>query len=508
MKAANKVAFNSIALYTNMVVSMGVSLYTTRFVLDALGQTDYGIYALIANIVAMFSFLNVAMAAASQRYLSYAIGENNSERIKETFYSSMIIHLCIALCLAVLLSSFGLLFINHILDIPSEAIGRARVVLLCMLTGIVFTITGVPYEAEMNAHEDIFVIAGINMAEAILKFIISVSILYIDVHRLIVYSFLIMGVSGISFLCKRIYSRLHYRESHYRWHLPKDFRLIKEMTGFAGWNLIGAGCSIARYQGTAVLLNIFFGIIINAAYGIAQQVNGFLLFFANSTVRPLRPQIIKSEGAGNHTQMIQLSFSASRLTFLMLAMLIIPLYINMPHILGIWLKETPEGTLAFCRAFLLITLIGQLTIGLQIALESVGRIRHLQLLVGSLHIIALPCGYFLFRLGYSAYSIMYCIIAEECVALVLRTLIARKDASVPLRAYYTKLLIPCTVYTLACFISTHYLSTYVENPWFKMIGTTSACCLLLGICAYYGCLTNWEKEKIHSLWVSIRSRKL
>lgn len=508
MKTANKIAINSIALYTNMVVSMGVSLYTTRFVLEALGQVDYGIYALIANIVAMFSFLNVAMAAASQRYMSYAIGTKDENRVYETFYCSLLIHLTITFSLVALLSACGYPLITHVLDIPDEAVGRAQLVLLCMLGGIVFTVVGVPYEAAMNAHEDIFVIAGINMTEAVLKLLISIGILLVTDHRLIVYSTLIMGVSAFSFLCKRAYCRKYYPESRYRWHAVKSFQLIKEMTGFAGWNLIGAGCSIARYQGTAVLLNVFFGIIINAAYGVAQQVNGFLMFFANSTIRPLRPQIVKNEAAGQHNPMIQMSFSASRLTFLMLAILIIPLYINMPYVLGLWLKEVPEGTLEFCRAFLVITLISQLTIGHQIALESVGRIRRLQLIVGSLHIIALPVGYLLFRMGFSAYSIMVCIMVEECIALVLRTFIAAKDAQVPIWRYYKELLLPCVCCVILCFIASNYLSPFIPTPFIRLVITTAANCLLMGIGAYGICLTTWEKEKLHSLWASIRSRKL
>lgn len=508
MNNTNRIALNSIALYTNMIVTMIVSLVATRFILEALGKTEYGIYALIANIVSMFSFINVAMSAATQRYLSYAIGANERQKIKEIFYSSLLIHLSIAFVLAILLSSCGLLFIEDILDIPADATDKAQTVLFCMLIGIFFTVTSVPYEAEMNAHEDIFVIAGINIIEAILKLAVSVGMLYIQENRLILYSLLIMGISGISFGCKRIYCRKHYEESHYQWHRMHDFTLIKEMTGFAGWNLIGVGASIARYQGTAILLNIFFGIVINAAYGIAQQLNGFLMFFANSTVRPLRPQIIKSEGAGEHAKMVCYSNSACRITFLLLSIAVIPLYINMPYVLSIWLKQVPEGTLSFCRNFLIITLIVQITIGLQIALESVGKIRRQQLIIGIMHLSALPVGYVLFRKGFPAHTIMWCIIVEECLNILLRILIARKDANVPAKDFITRLLFPCSVTVMTIFYLAYYIGQMDFTPVARLILTSGFTFVTLPLISYAICLTTWEKEKLHSLWASIRSKKL
>lgn len=509
MRVENKVALNSIALYLNMAVSMGVSLLATRFVLDALGRTDYGIYALIANIVAMFSFLNVAMAAATQRYLSYAIGAGSPDQLKRIFYSSQLIHWSIAITLVILLLSGGMMFIEQILNIPSADIGKARIVLFCMVAGIAFTVSAVPYEAAMNAHEDIFVIAGINIAETTLKLVISIAILYVPSHRLVIYSAGITGVSLFAFACKRAFSRRHYDECRQRFHRIQDYSLIKGMTSFAGWNLIGAGTSIARYQGAAILLNLFFGIAANAAYGLAQQVNGFLMFFSNSTVRPLRPQIVKSEGAGKHNTMVILSFSTCRLTFLLLSLMIIPLYINMPFILRVWLTTVPEGTLEFCRLFLLITLISQLSIGLVVALESVGRIKRLQLFVGSMHIVALPVGYLLFKKGMPASSILYCVVIEEIVGTICRTFIARRDAGIPAKSYFLHLALPCLACTLISFaLSTWITSGLEESPLLRLCVSTLLSTVLLCITAYRYCLSAWEKNKIQTLLLSIRDRKL
>lgn len=508
MKAPNRVAINSLALYANMAVSMGVSLLATRYVLEALGSTDFGIYALIANIVAMFSFLNVAMAAASQRYLSYVLGSRNKQQMHEVFYNSLLIHWCIALAVMVFLLAGGLLCINHLLDIAPTDISKARCVLLCMMCGVVFTIIAVPYEADLNAHEDIFWIAGINSVEALLKLASAIGLLFIDRHRLVIYALAIAGISLFAFICKWGCCR-RYEECHYRLHRINDFRLIKGMTGFAGWNLIGAGASIARFQGAAILLNLFFGLAVNAAYGVAQQVNGFLLFFANSTIRPIRPQIIKNEGSGQHQKVTLLSFSACRITYLLLALLIIPLYLNMPLVLRLWLKEVPENTLAFCRLFLLITLLVQLSIGLNVALEAIGRIKKLQQVVGSLHLISLPAGYLLFRMGCPAVSILYCVLAEEGVATLLRAFIAQKDAGVPLKAYWRQVALPCLGCSLFVFGLTMGVSHYVAtNEWALLWVSSIMSTLLLSISGYRICLSPWEREKIHTLFASIRAKKL
>ncbi len=439
---ANKVAINSLALYVNMVVTMGATLLGTRFVLQALGRDDYGIYALIASMVALFSFLNIAMAAATQRYLSFAMGEQKDEDLHAIFYGSVLIHLLIAAGVAAVLLVGGSIAVEHGLEIAPDMRGAAHVVLWCVTGGLVATILAVPNEGTMNAHEDMVAVALINMTEALLKLGAAVAVLFVDSHQLEWYAALIMGAQIFSFLAKRSYCLRHYAETHFRFHRPKDWTLLREMLAFAGWNFIGTGCNMARYQGTAILLNLFFGLVVNAAYGVAQQVNGFLVFFAGSIVRPLRPRLIKCEGAGEHDRMIELAFTTGRVTFLMLLLVFFPLAFHLPYVLGLWLHEVPEKTDLFCLGFLLIVLINQSTVGLNLALESVGRIRRVQQVCGTLHLASLPLGLLFFYLGFPAESILYAIIGEELLCIGLRLRIAQKDAGVPIGACVRTMLLP------------------------------------------------------------------
>ena len=508
MKQLNKVALNSLALYINMIISMVMTLLGTRYVLEALGKNDYGIYVLIANIVAMFSFLNVAMAASSQRYLSYAMGGQDFSDLKETFYNSFLIHGILAFAMCFVLYILGTFSIYNILELTVNDLPKAHSVLICMVVGIFFTILSVPYDAALNAREDIFLLAIINITEATLKLLSAIAILYISSEKLIFYAIAITSISFISLFCKWFLCR-RYKECKITFHRIKNFNLIKKMLSFAGWNLIGTGCSIARYQGAAVLLNIFFGIIVNAAYGIAQQLNGFLLFFANSTVRPMRPQIIKSEGAGAHERMVSLSFSTSRISTLLLLLIIIPLHINMPYILDIWLIEVPPHTIEFCRLFLWITLAFQVSIGLSVALEGVGKIKRQQLIIGSMHIISLPIGFLLFYLGYEPQSILYCVLIEECLSTLLRAYIAERDAQVSMRTYIKSVFIPCSICTALTLIFASTPNYFLQlNPFTSLALTTLISTITITILGYTVCLTKWEKQKIYTLVCSSFAKKL
>lgn len=507
MKASSKVILNTGFLYASMIVTVCVSLLSTRWVLEALGKEDYGIYSLIANIVAMFAFLNVAMAAATQRYLSFAIGEGKEGRVQETFYYSIVMHLIIGVIVFLMLELGGAWLVNHVLDIPPLRLGSARNLLHFVATSSFFTVVAVPYEGMLNAREHMGVISVINIMDSLLKLGTAFYLLHVSNDRLILYGTLLMVVSICTFLLKFVYCKIHYPEVRFRFQRISDKKLFRQMTSFATWNLIGTGCGVARNQGVAILLNPFFGIITNAAYGLSQQVYGMLNFFSNTIVRAIRPQIIKSEGAGEHERMLRLSATTCKMTFLLLALLVIPLYNNITFILDLWLdKDYPAETILFCQGFLLIALIYQLTIGLQIAIESTGRIRLLQIIVGSMHIVALPAGYICFKLGLPVASIMICIIIEEIISLVLRIIIARHLAGLNVKEFTYRILLPCVVIVTAAFILAHGMSTLITSEWASIIIVTFSNGLFICIAGYLFCLSKEEQQVFKGIFLSIRKK--
>lgn len=496
MQTTNRLFINSLALYINMGVTMIVTLLSTRYALQALGEEAYGIYILVANITAMLSFLNVAMASATQRFLSFSLGAREQlKELKQIFYSSIILHLCIAAILSVIILGFGIICITHLLDIPLHLTRDTYIVLGSITAGVAFTVIAVPYEAAMNAHEDIYQIASINIIDATLKLLAACSLFLFDSQRLSIYALLIMCVSSITYLLKRSFSRRHYAECRYNFGQKPPRQIMQSILCFASWNLVGNGASIFRYQGTAIVLNTFFGVIVNVAYGIAQQVNAFLMFFANSVIRPFRPLIVKAEGHGDREHMLRLSFSMTKLTMLMMALAVTPLYINMPFILHLWLGEVPPHTIDFCRLFLLITLVLQSSMGLISAIESEGHIKWLNLSAGLLHFLPIPIGYSLFRAGYPPFIILIVVLLEEILATLVRLFIANKQIGLSARKFLLGLLLPSYCVLLTAFSVTRFISTTLPEGWLRFI-VSGIIHTTLALALYIPILSSWERKKI------------
>lgn len=501
MNNSERVALNTLFLYANMIVTLVVQLIAVRLVLNALGLVDYGIYNVVAGVVSMFSFLNVAMAAATQRFLSFDMGSGNKSQLKETFYQSVLLHIIICMLAVIALETIGYIYVEHYLNAPSERIDAAKILLHCITASTALNIITVPYEAAINANENMGAIAVINIFDSLFKLATAVIIGHYQGDRLILYGILTMGSLCLTLIIKRVYCLVHYQESHFKWHKPKGLTQAKAMVSFASWNLLGAGCGIARFQGTSIALNAIFGILLNAAYGIAQQVNGLLLFFANTIVRAIRPLIVKSEGAGNRNKMLSLSTTTCKITSLMVAFLAIPLYAEMEIVLKVWLHQSPSpACLVFCRSFLLIVLINQLTIGLQIALESVGRIKALQCIVGAMHILPLIVGYLLMKKWPHYEIIMWCIIAEELIGIILRCIICHRQAGLSIKTFISSTIIPCITCIGGCLIIALFIHNTLQHYPFL-----SACCvtiinsLLLLFIGYCFILSHKEKEYIMSI---------
>lgn len=505
MKESTRVIKNTAFLYLNMLVTMSVQLIAVRLLYQGLGVVDYGLYNLVAGLIALFSFMNVAMAAATQRFLSYENGHDNAALLKETFYQSVVLHTGIGLVVLLLLPIGGGYYITHFIHAPADRLLPACLLLVAISCSTFVNIITVPYEAVMNAHEDLGVVALLNICDSLLKLFTALYVCYwASGDRLITFGVLTMASLILILVLKRLYALRHYPEAHFRWHRVA-WNDLRPMASFGAWNFIGAGCSIGRYQGTALILNYFFGIAINAAYGIAQQVNGLLLFLANTIVRAIRPQIVKSEGAGNRQRMLRLSETTCRVTALMVALIAIPFFIEMEYVLRLWLGKMPSAAcIMFCRAFIVIVFINQLTIGLQVAVESEGHIRKMQLIVGSMHILALPVSYLFYRAGYPVMTIMWCIIAEEIIALLVRTRIAQKQTGLrALRFLYRGALIPACVCTVVLSVM-YCLANTLPSSFLRVTMTSFISVMLVCALSYAFALTQDEKrvitDLIHKLW--------
>lgn len=498
MKSANKVVINTGILYARMLITVGISLYSTRLVLNALGSVDYGVFNLVAGVIAMLSFLNTAMATSTQRFLSFFQGKNDLKMQKHVFSNSLLLHIGIGLLIVIALEVSGFFLFKGFLNIPADRIEVARLIYHFMSVTVFFTIVSVPFTGLLVAHENMLWVAIVNVAETLLKLAIACVLYVVAQDKLSVYGLLTAGISIASFLLYAIYCFGKYENCTLEGIFSVDKKMMKELTSFAGWNLFGSLCSLGRAQGLAILLNIFFGTIVNAAYAIANQVAAQLNFFSLTLLRAINPQIMKSEGAENREKMLRLSMIGSKFGFFLLAFAAVPCIFEMNAILHLWLNIVPEYTVDFCSLMLCATLINQLTIGLQSAVQATGKVKVYQAVVGSVLLLALPLAYFLLKLGYPVYTVFigYCFI--ELIACTLRLLFLRNIAGLSIPLYFSnvifKVVIPLCLLILTCYLSV----TYVHFE-FRFIFTGAMGVLVFVTSIYLFGLCDDEKEIIHKI---------
>lgn len=387
---ANRVIKNTGYLYAKMGITMFVSLYTTRLILNGLGASDFGIYNIVGGAIAMLGFLNAAMASATQRFMSYAEGEGNKEKQKYIFNISIILHAAIALIVGIALVGAGWFFFSGILSIPSNRVFAAEVVYASLIVSTMFTVMSVPYDAVLNAHENMRYYAIVGIIESFLKLAVAFACVYTSSDKLIVYGLLMAAIPLVTLSIMFGYCHKHYEECILA---PRRFYskpLMKEMTGFAGWNFVGQASSMMGNYGQGIVLNHFFGTILNAALGIAGQMNGLLLVFSNNMLKAVNPIITKSEGSGQREQMVEQATIACKYSFFLLGVLAIPTIIEMPYVLKIWLKEVPNWAVVFCQLQLVRAIIEQTNVAYNTAINSEGNITRYNQVSAAINILPIP----------------------------------------------------------------------------------------------------------------------
>lgn len=443
MNANNKMVLNTCIMYARVAITMGVTLLSSRWVLMALGDEDFGIYSLVAGMLSLLSFLNVTMASSTQRFLSYALGKGDLKELNSVFNLSVLLHLAIGFIVLLMFELIGNLFLDSILQIPIGKEADALFVLHCISISMFITVVAVPFNASLITHENMFFVACVQIGEAILKLLIAIALLKYSGDRIRLYAICMMTIPIFSNSIYILYCFKNYQETKISIIAAKRRDLLKEFASYTGWNLIGGISHLFKSQGIAMLLNSFKGVVINAAFGIASQVNSQLQFFSSTIVTAARPQIVKSEGMGNRARMLQVSITTCKLTFLMLAALVVPFIIECNFIMDLWLKDVPNYTTQFVQLFLLGSLLRQLYTGVSIGIESVGSIKFLQIFVGGLHFLVLPVGYLLLRFDFCVLSVFYMLVCEEFLCLILTIIISKKITGMDVRRFVFGCVIPC-----------------------------------------------------------------
>lgn len=428
-----RIAKNTLLLYVRMLFIMAVSLYTSRVVLNALGVEDFGIYNVVGGVVAMFSMLSGSLSAAITRFITYELGTGNRENLKKIFSSSVTIQIALALLIVLLSEVIGVWFLNIKMNIPEERMTAANWVFQFSILTFVVNLISIPYNASIIAHERMSAFAYISILEAIGKLAIAFLIVISPMDKLIIYAVMMCGVALVVRFAYGAYCKKHFEECTYHFIFDKD--LLKRMFGFAGWNFIGTSSAVLRDQGGNIIINLFFGPVVNAARGIAFQVNGAVLGFVNNFMTALNPQITKSYATGDRNYMMTLISQGARLSFYMLLILSLPVFINVHYLLILWLKTVPVHTDFFVQLILFFALSESLSNPLVTAMFATGNIRNYQLVVGGLQLLNLPLSYLLLKFGSYPEAVFMVAIVISQLCLAARLVMLRKMIGLSICAY-------------------------------------------------------------------------
>lgn len=444
--SSSRLMKNTILLYFRMILLMCINLYTSRIVLEALGVEDFGIYNVVGGVVVMLGFLNDSMTVSTRRFLSFELGTGNRQKLHDVFVTSLNIYILIALIVFILGETIGLWFVLEKMTIPPE---RMRAALWCYHISIftaVMDILSCPYISAIIAHEKMKSFAFIAILDAILKLLLVYLLLFFDYDRLVFYALLYAGEKVLIRMVYNIYCVNTFEECKYKWLFKKD--LFKEMAIFAGWNMWGNLAYVCYTQGLNMMLNVFFGPVVNAARGIAVQVQGTVGNFANNFQMAINPQITKTYASGKLKDTHQLICRGTRLTFCLIFILCLPLIAETPMILSVWLKEVPEGAVLFLRLLLVIVLVQKCTSPLATAVSSTGQIKRYETIVNGLMLLILPAAYFVLKFGGAPWTVFLIYLIIAVLSFVVSLHIALPMIGLSLTDYLRYAIKPCTVVML------------------------------------------------------------
>lgn len=471
---------------------MGVSLFTSRVILQTLGVEDYGVYSVVGGIITMFSFINGGMVSATQRYLTFEIGKGNLPQLKKVFSTSLQIHAIIALIIVLLGETVGLWFLYEKLVIPSDRMNAAVWVYQCSIIACVVNIMSVPYNADIIAHEKMSAFAYISILEVVLKLLIVYALYITPWDKLISYAVLLLSIQLIIRFVYARYCSRHFEEAHYRHHIDK--LLFKEMFTFAGWSFWGNLAGVLYTQGLNMMLNIFFGPVVNAARGIAVQVQSTVHQFVSNFQVALNPQITKNYAIGHLSQMHSLMFRSARFSFFLLFFLTLPVLLETDYLLTIWLKIVPPDAVVFTRWMVGISLLHTMANPCVIANQATGKVKVYQAVVGGILLLILPISYVLLRLGTPAYSVFIVHFCVECVAQFTRMYMLRKLIDLPMRAYLGQIYIPVLLVFGISVLLPMYIHSQLTEGLNRFLIVGAVCVLSVGLTVFFIGLTKDERK--------------
>lgn len=501
-----RIAKNTLFLYFRTLFVMLVSLYTSRILLEALGISDYGIYNVVGGVVTMFTFMNAALGNASSRFITFSLGKGNIKEAKKIFNASRLIHLVISILILILAETVGLWFLNTKMDIPHESMYAANWVYQFSIITTALAIISVPYNATLIAHENMKIFAYVSIFDVLLKLGIVYIIKYYGGERLILYGFLIMVVQLLDRIVYGVYCSRQYVET--KFILVKDKQLYKEMFSYSGWSLIGNLAVFGSTQGLNIVLNLFFGPVINAARGIAVQVQGAVKTFISNFQLAVSPQITKSYACDDHTRVIKLLFTSCRVSFYLMFIISLPILIEINRILSIWLVEVPEYTALFVRLMIITIMIDTFERPVTTAINSTGEIKIYQISSCTCLLMTLPISYILLLRGLPPQTVFIVNIVTALIAFSIELIILKRKIKFAIMEFLSKVILKIVTVSVFSFLPIFSLYLILPDTLWSFVIIILSSIILSSFFSFKLGLTATERQiisdKAKSLYLKIR----
>lgn len=492
-----RIAKNTLFLYIRMFVMMLTALFTSRIVLDVLGAADYGLNNVIGGVVVLFSFLNSALLSATQRFLNFHLGRNDYKQTNVVFCMSLNTYILLSILVIVLGETVGLWFVNTQLNIPHERTYAAQWVYQFTLLQFVINLLRVPYNASIIAYERMNFFAYVSLMEVIAKLAVVYFLYITTFDKLIFYSFLYTIVPLIIMFVYKLYCNRYFDTTRYKaiW----DRKTFKEMFSFSSWSLFGSLANLSAQQGLNILINIFYGVTVNAAAGIANQVSHNVYGFISNFQTAFQPQIVKTYAAKEMERFQKLIFQTSKFSYFMVIVLVLPILFTLDGILEIWLKQVPEYTAIFCRLILIFLSIEAITAPLWMSVQATGKIRNYQILMASLIFLNFPLAYIVLKIDLPVYTVWVVRIIVNVVTMTARCVYMKKNLDFPLLPYFRNVIVPIFFVTIAALPIPIILHYCVSGFWQNLIVVGFSTLTVTILDVYFIGMNAHEKETVRNM---------
>ncbi|MBR3744647.1 MAG: hypothetical protein IKN31_06015 [Bacteroidales bacterium] len=464
----SKIARNTLFLYIRMVFVLIVGLYTSRVVLNVLGASDYGTFNVIAGFVSLFSFLNATFTASIQRFYNFEGGRNGEDGYSSVFSVGFRVHAVLAVVVFVLLESFGLWYVNNVMVLPEGRLFAANILFQCSVLSMLLVIMQVPFSGAIISKERMDYYAVVSIIDVVLKLVLVCSLPYLPFDKLIAYAVIQLLVNVVSFLLYFVYVRIKF--SYLRLAKRVDKFLLKSMLSFSGWTLVGSFAFLFKGQGVNLLLNAFFGTIVNAARGVAYQINTAVMGFSSNIAMSFRPQMVSSYAEGDTNRAFNLFKAQSKICYTITLMLMVPVIFEMDYLLKLWLgNAVPQYSNIFATLVLIDALICTLNAPVTQIVSAVGEIKSYQIYSALVNILLIPVCWLFLKKGYDAWIVFLLTIVFSILCQVACLLVMHKVFPFSYKEYVSKVVLPCVVMSVVVPIIPYLLTVYMTDSFWRLI---------------------------------------